>query len=129
MNGVRVQDTLNKGRGVFANKDFDLGELIELCDTIFLEKKDAEFISFTTLHYYTFEIDNKNELLVMGLGSFYNHSYTPNAKCLIFPLKYENDYYLMRFEAIKKIRKDEEILINYGGTPDSKKPVGFEVKK
>ena len=43
-------------------------------------------------------------ILKMGHGSFYNHSYTPNAKCLIFPLKYEDDYYVMKFEAIKPIK-------------------------
>lgn len=102
------------GRGVFALADIKKGDVIEICPIIIFRDKDDKRILTTVLQHYVFEYDKTSSFLALGYGSLYNHSLTPNAR-------YEIEEYddpavgsLLYFIAAKKIRKGEEICINYG---------------
>lgn len=72
---------------------------------------------------YTYVWDKKHSAMVLGFGSLFNHSYSPNAE-------YEQDFNNMRmkYRAIRDIKMNEEIFINYNGDPEDKSPVWFKVK-
>ena len=55
-----------------------------------------------------------------GFGSYYNHSYEPNA--LYVRRKHQD---LLDYIAIRDIEPGEEILINYNGDPEDKAPLWF----
>lgn len=101
-------------RSVIADRDYKAGELIEACPIILLPKKEWSHIEETILGNYWFEWNRDNSALLLGNGSIYNHSYTPNAL-------YKRDYrkLVMRVEAYKDIKAGEEIVFNYNGVPDS----------
>lgn len=111
------------GKGVFAARDIEPGEIIELCPVIPFPKKQLEDVRRTVLDDYYFDWGDDGEwyAFALGYGSLYNHSYEPNAE------------YGMDFEAqtidiycIKPITAGEEITINYNGDPDNRTKVWFE---
>ena len=105
--------------GVFALIDFKLVDIIETCPIIVLPKKDRELIDKTTLYNYYF--DWRGEVSIsLGYGSLYNQSYKPNARYI---KDYQNN--CINFVAIKKIKKGQEITVNYNGSPRSKKKLWF----
>lgn len=106
------------GNGVFAATDLRKGEIIEICPAIFMPMKEFEQIKKTKLYYYFYEYSNKEFAIVLGYGSVYNHSYTPNAQ-------YKFNYLRRTYEvkAIECIKKDEEIFINYNYYPEDKTPL------
>ena len=59
--------------------------------------------------------------LALGYGSIYNHSYTPNARYVRVPPD------MIDYVALQDIVPGEEILINYNGDPDDRRPVGFDL--
>ena len=62
--------------------------------------------------------------MALGYGSLYNHSFFPNAEYI----KVWEER-VIRFVALRDIRDGEEITINYNGSPESQKPMDFEVKE
>lgn len=109
------------GRGVFASREIKKGELIESCPVIPTSESDYLFLKKTLLrnYYFMWDESNKKVAICLGFGSIYNHSYEPNAtyKKLIK----EN---IIDFVAIKNIKKDEEITVNYNfGNPNDKSPL------
>ena len=118
-NNVYVtKSTLAEGNGVFANSDLSKGKIIEICPVIFMPINEFEYIKKTKLFYYFYEYSNKEFAVVLGYGSVYNHSYKPNAQ-------YKFNYLrrIMEIKAIKDIKKDEEILINYNYYPEDTTPL------
>lgn len=91
------------GRGVFANKKYDIGDIIE--SSPYIIDKLNNFIGPT--RDYVFTINSESVALAFGYASLYNHSDTPNARWY-----FVNDKLV--FQAIKTINKNEEILISYG---------------
>jgi uncharacterized protein len=121
---VSVSKIPDSGRGVFAKENIKKGEIIEKCPVILLPKNDFSNIneSFLVTYFYSFGEDKDQLALALGFGSIYNHTYTPNATYR----KLKNEE-VMEFKAIKNIRKDEEITVNYNnGDPDDKTPLWFE---
>jgi SET domain-containing protein len=121
-----VARTHDRGRGVFTNKSFAKGEVIEVCPMIVFSKKDRNQIDDTFLYEYYFEW-GKNQTkgaLALGFGSIYNHSYQPNAR-------YEPDFDLniMEYIAVRDIAAGEEITTNYNYDPDDSTPVWWEKQK
>lgn len=110
------------GRGVFANNDISRGTLIESAPAVFLSVEEKELLKHSPLFNYYFLINNKETPAVFGFGnsSFYNHS--ANANCYY---TFSKKRKTIRFYAFKKIKKGEEITINYNGHPDDVKPVYF----
>lgn len=112
------------GRGVFTKETIKKGAIIERCPVLEIPKQDNECINKTMLVEYVYYLGkNKDRLtLVLGFGSIYNHAYTPNAsyKALL-------EEGVVEFIALKDIRKDEEITVNYNQDPVSgNKPLWFE---
>jgi len=104
------------GRGVFANKLIKKNEVIENCPVFVLPKKDYPLAKKTVLRNYYFMWGKSTSAICFGYGSFYNHSYEPNAT-------YKKDIkgQTIDFIAIKDIDKNEEILVNYNyGSPNDK---------
>ncbi|HEX8923121.1 MAG TPA: SET domain-containing protein [Patescibacteria group bacterium] len=123
---IIVKRTANKGRAVFALKNFETDEIIESCPVLKLTPKERKHCEKTMLNYYVYPWKStRSAAVVLGFGSIYNHSYTPNADW-----KQNFKTNCMVYRAIKPIKKGEEITVNYNGEPDDDKPIDwFEVKK
>ena len=110
-----------KGRGVFAMKSFQEGDLIEKSPVIKLTPKERKHCEKTILYSYVYPWrSTRSACLVLGYGELYNHSFEPNADW-----KQNFKTGSMVYRAIKPIKKGEEILINYNGEPDDKKPIDW----
>jgi SET domain-containing protein len=111
------------GRGVFALTDIAANETIEVCPIIVVSDEDGLKLKETELQNYYFKSDdgkgNINFGICLGYGSLYNHSYEPNATYI---KEFEDS--IIEFMAIRPIRKDEEITVNYhNGNPNDKSPL------
>lgn len=116
---------LNAGRGVFARCNIKKGEIIEICPVILVPRHDMSNLNESVLVTYFFYFGKSNERLViaLGFGSIYNHSYEPNATYKIKPRGKT-----MEFSALKNVKKDTEITVNYNrGNSKDKSPLWFEV--
>ena len=90
------------GRGVFASKDFNVGEIIELSPYIEDDMENFKGV----MRDYVFKKDNK-AIAVLGYVSLCNHMDEPNALWKIID---SNFVIIARYI----IKKDEEIFISYG---------------
>lgn len=119
---VIVKDTDYTGRGVFATKDFLPDEIVETCPVIYIAPKERTHLEKTILAYYIYPwTSTRCGVMVLGYGSIYNHSFSPNAK-------WEQDFQAktMIYRATKKIQVGEEILVNYNGyDKDAQKPIDW----
>lgn len=109
------------GTGMFCIDNILIDEIIETCRLIILDEKDTKIIDNTFLYNYYFSWENNCSAICLGNGSLYNHSIEPNAKYI---KEFDNNKIV--FVAIKDIKKGDEILVNYNGTPDCDKKVWFE---
>ena len=91
-------------RWVFASKDYNKGNVIEICPTISEESSKFQGI----FKDYIFKYDDENSLLAFGFCSMYNHSDNYNALWTIL----SKDQ--IKFYATKDIKKGEEIFTSYG---------------
>lgn len=111
------------GKGVFAGRDIEEGEVIEVCPIILFPKEELPDVRKTFLDDYYFDWGDKGEwfALCLGYGSLYNHSYTPNAE---YGMDFEAQ--TIDFYCIKPIPAGAEILINYNGDANNHEKVWFE---
>ncbi|MFD1176007.1 SET domain-containing protein [Paenibacillus puldeungensis] len=107
-------------RGVFATRDIKKGELIHEAPVIPYPNEDHEFIEKTILADYVFEYGANHTAVLLGYGSLFNHSYTPNA---IYEINFNQ--HTFDFYAYTEIKAGEEILINYNGDVDCNDPLWF----
>ena len=107
-NKISVKQSLisGGGRGVFAEKDFKKGEVIEVCPLITDYKKNFEK---SKIKDYTFKSKFKpdQEVIVFGMCSMYNHSDN-------FNVGHNQDPENMIYIASRDIKKGEELYVNYG---------------
>ena len=105
---ISVKQSLipNSGRGVFAEKDFKKGEVIEVCPLLTDYKKN--FVN-SKIKDYTFKSKFKpdQEVIVFGMCSMYNHSDNYN-------VAHNQDPENMIYTAARDIKKGEELYVNYG---------------
>jgi len=96
----------NSGRGVFANKDFKQGEIIEVCPLITDYKKNFEN---SKIKDYTFnsKFIKDQEVIVFGMCSMYNHSNK-------FNVHHTQDPENMIYTASRDIKNGEELYVSYG---------------
>jgi SET domain-containing protein len=123
---IIVKNTAKKGRGVFALRDFAVGEIVETCPVINVTPKERKIVEKTIFTYYIYPWRSTlSGSLVLGYGSIYNHSHSPNAD---WKQNFKNNS--MVYRAVKPIKKGEEITVNYNGEPDDQTPIDwFEVEK
>lgn len=114
-----------QGLGVFARHFIKEGEVIEEAPVILIPEDQLSDLTKTRLLEYYFAWGHKFSEAAIGLGyaSLYNHSFEPNAKYI---KDVENA--VLRFVAIKDIKQDEEILVNYNGHPDDKSKLWFQAR-
>jgi SET domain-containing protein len=111
------------GKGVFAARDIEPDEVIEVCPVLLFPKEELPYIRQTVLDDYYFDWGEKGEwyALCLGYGSLYNHSYDPNAE---YGMDFEAQ--TIDFYCIKPIQAGDEIFINYNGDVDNRERVWFE---
>ena len=111
------------GKGVFAARDFEVDEVIEVCPTLLFPKAQLEAMRQTILDDYYFDWGDDGEwfAVCLGYGALYNHSYTPNAE---YGMDFEAE--TIDFYCIRPISAGAEILINYNGDADNQTKVWFE---
>ncbi|MFC4775457.1 SET domain-containing protein [Paenibacillus sp. GCM10023252] len=107
-------------RGVFATQDFKKGDLIHKAPVIPYVNEDHEHIEKTILADYVYEYGANHTAILLGYGSLFNHSYTPNATYEI-----NFDEHTFDFYAYTDISAGDEILINYNGEEDNMDPLWF----
>lgn len=106
--GIGIMQTVRRGRGVFALRNFKPDETIEIAPVILIPKRQLSALNKTALKDYYFNWGNGCVALAMGYGSLYNHASDPNAEFLCHPPSQS-----IRFTAVRRIVKGEEILIDY----------------
>ncbi|HEY1935372.1 MAG TPA: SET domain-containing protein [Acetobacteraceae bacterium] len=118
--------SLGRGRGVFAARRFEPGETIEVCPVIALSEADARKLDDTRLneYYFGWGDDGKQAGIVLGYGSVYNHSPSPNAQ----HRKNAADD-TMSVIALREIAAGEEIFIHYETGHGKEQPtIWFEIR-
>lgn len=112
------------GKGVFAARDIEAGEVIEVCPILLFPKAQLIHIRQTVLDDYYFDWGEEGEwyALCLGYGSLYNHSYEPNAE---YGMDFEAQ--TIDFYCLHNIEAGHEILINYNGDADNRDKVWFEM--
>ncbi len=138
MNDYYIKDFTHKGRGVFASKDFTLGQVIESSPVVIfsyeasvssseqmLYVENQKILVKTEIHKQKIpaEIDNiifawsfltkngkKESCIALGVGSLFNSANPANLRVMADE-KNKN----LLFIATRDIKKDEELTINYSG--------------
>ncbi|OHV78932.1 SET domain-containing protein-lysine N-methyltransferase [Ensifer sp. LCM 4579] len=114
---VYVRNVPRKGRGVFANIPFKIGDVIERAPTWGFDEVQANLIDRTALFEYYFvrhdrnlKLDCMTGYIVFGFISIVNHSPDPNAEIRWAD---EDSGAWASIIAIKDIKVDEEITHRY----------------
>lgn len=120
-----VENTVQKGRGVFTRERIPANTVIEIAPVIVMEHSDREHLDKTLLHDYIFEWGKEKDKCCMALGliPIYNHSYKSN--CEYF-MDFDDDSIMVK--TVRVIENGEELTINYNGDWDDGKKVWFDVK-
>jgi hypothetical protein len=103
---IKYSNKIN-GRGIFANKDYKKGDILEICPCIKVTMV-TKIIDEKPLNNYAYSINDEFSLIGVGYCSMYNHSDSPNTEWTIM-----NDNQL-KIEVLRDIQKSEEIFISYG---------------
>jgi SET domain-containing protein len=114
---VRSSELVDGERGVFAKREFEIGDTIHYAPVIRRRRAGGESEKlYDALYDYVFEwgASGRSTALVLGWGSIFNHSSDPNAAA------YEHtDDDVMEFVAVKHIDPGDEILICYSEDPNT----------
>ncbi|MEZ4884250.1 MAG: SET domain-containing protein-lysine N-methyltransferase [Chitinophagales bacterium] len=117
--GLYITESEGRGRGVFTLHPLQKGDIIELCPVLIIPPKDYKLIDQTSLfdYYFISPKPHPQRCFVLGYGSIYNHSYTPNAE-IVFDI----DNQKIEIHCTRMIEKCSEIFIDYtGGLKDAPK--------
>jgi len=98
---IYVDKSQVSGRGVFTSNSIKKGDIIETAPFILIKSGETP--------NYSFAFDKNQDMLIFGYGSLYNHSKTPNVYYQDSDTEKSID-----FIATKDIKKNQELLINYG---------------
>ena len=112
-------------RGVYTSAALEAGMVVEIAPVIVMSGEDRKLLDQTLLHDYIFEWggDKKECCMALGYIPLYNHSYISNCY-------YEMDFKknIITIKTARKIKKGEELFINYNGDWDNATPVWFDAK-
>lgn len=90
--------------GVFAKNDIRKGGIIEQCPFLLTFGENHK-----KMQDYLFHYSPTTGMIILGYGSLYNHSPENNAEYFE-----DTTHKLIEIVATRKIKKGEEIFINYG---------------
>ncbi|MER9032756.1 SET domain-containing protein-lysine N-methyltransferase [Mesorhizobium sp. M0674] len=128
-NALYVKKLTGKGRGLFANIPFKVGDLIERAPTWVFNDQEAGLIDRTgILEYYFVRFDKDATIdpiaryVVFGLASLVNHSLRPNAKTVWTD---EESGAWASIVAIRDIKVGEEITQKYNNIQDYPETINF----
>lgn len=108
---VTIGTTPDRGRAVFAARDFDRGELVDTAPVILGDTHWDDLPAWIGHYVYAWpDIGGKGAVvaIALGHGSLYNASTTAN---LSFRAAESND--AIEYHAARAIRAGEELTINY----------------
>lgn len=118
--GLVVRESPGRGRGVFAARDFSVGDVLERAPVLVVPRRQLEPLRGTLLDDYFFWWDGEHNAVALGWASLYNHACPANASFRI-----EVSARLLVIAAVQPIAVGDEVTINYHGTPDDPRPVWF----
>lgn len=105
-----IRKVRGMGRGVFAGRDFRVGELIEVCPVLVLPPgTDEKDLSGLGAYVFAWGAAQDRLAIALGYGSLYNHAEDPNAE---FDPRHGRCE--LAFRATRDIVAGEQILIDYG---------------
>jgi SET domain-containing protein len=104
---IKIAKSTVHGRGIFATNDLSKDDVLCACPIILVSITDPS--NSGSLGAYYFEWSTTNHALILGPISLANHSKTPNAA--IYTNQKTKTAQML---ALRKIKKGDEILINYG---------------
>lgn len=118
---VGISKELQGIRAIIATEKIQKGQVVESCPVIVIPRTQEDNLAKTLLNFYYYEWNEGNVVIILGYGSIFNHSYTPNCY-------YHRDFAKkeLQYIALRDIKAGEELTVNYNGTPDNKTPVGEE---
>ena len=99
------------GVGCFATQDIEKGEIVAYEPYFKFEKSHTDNV---LIDYYWALPANKLRIIINGLGNYCNHKDENNIQPILSNINI-NDR-LIKFVALKNIKKDEELYNNYGST-------------
>lgn len=121
---MRIEETPIVAGG-FATQFIARGTVLEEAPVIVIPPSQLETIKKTLLFEYFFQWKNEGDLgcaICLGFGSLYNHS-SVHANARYLRLYNEQK---IRFIALRDIQAGEEILTNYNGDAECRRPLWFE---
>lgn len=110
-----VKKTRKMGRGVFAGQNFKAGDVVEKSHCLVWDDFSDQRIQDSDLKLYTFatsEVKSDPAALALGNGSLFNHSESPNVK-----YRYDRKSNMVIFTAVTRIKKNQQLFIDYGYDP------------
>ncbi|WP_292589767.1 SET domain-containing protein-lysine N-methyltransferase [Mesorhizobium sp.] len=126
---VYVRNVPHKGRGVFANAPFNVGDLIEKSPTWAFNSSEERLLERTGLFEYYFIrplptlIESKiSGYVVFGLISIVNHSFNPNSQIVWID---DDTGTWACIVALKDIKVGEEVTHRYANIHDYPSTITF----
>jgi uncharacterized protein len=120
-----INDTPQKGRGVFTAEPIAANEIVETAPVIVMQQKDRLLLDQTPLHDYIFEWGEEKKQCAMALGWIPVYNHAAPANCEYF-MDYETE--VMFVKAVRNIEAGEELCVNYNGDFNNHAEVWFETK-
>ena len=102
-----IEKSNTHGWGVSASEDIEEKEILEEVPFIIIPL--SEISSYSITYRYTYYFSDTHCILPFGCAGLYNHSYSPNAD-----FKLDENRQTITHYSTKKIKKGEEIFIDYG---------------
>ena len=114
--GLFIKKDRSKGRGVYTNSSLQKGDQVEECELLLLPLVNVP----REIEGHVFEFTQKTAAIALGNGSLYNHSDNPNCS---FSVNHHRKKII--FKTLRRIKKGEELTIDYGYNEDFKKRFGL----
>jgi SET domain-containing protein len=126
LQAIYIARTPSMGLGVFTGNDISKGAVLEISPVIVMSAEERKLLDQTLLHDYIFEWGEDHNQCCMALGyvALYNHSSSSNCE-------YEMDYdkKVMSIVAVRDIKAEEELFINYNGDWNDERGVWFRTNE
>ena len=108
---IYLKDSPLHNLGVFSSQKIEKGEVIDICPFISFPQSSKEKIPVFSNYAFCYPRSENwtTHALVLGYGSYYNHSETPSVDW-----NTNEDDRTFIFFALRDIDEGEELFINYG---------------